>query len=128
MDMSLSVIGSALLGKIEIALAAQDVADLDNDRAVFHPAVEGRGLPSSVDALAAMNVPAAVRVAAEQAKGKEWQVKYDEALAKLRGKAPGKDAPLWSADLYHAWLALLGTLATPMKAPAEAARAPLGAT
>lgn len=94
--------------------------DVPTFSGLTHPAVAGRGMPSAVDALAAMNVPAALRIAAEQAKGQEWQQRYDEALTKLRGKAPGKDAPLWSADLYHAWLALLGTLANPMKAPAEA--------
>src|SRR3989304_9998352 len=49
MDMSWSVIGSTLLGIIEITLAAQDVADLDDDRAVLHSAVEGRRVAAALD-------------------------------------------------------------------------------
>lgn len=94
--------------------------DVPTFTGLTHPAVQGRGLPSAVDVLAALDVPAAVRIATEQDKGKEWQASYEAALAALRGKAPSKDSPLWSADLYHGWLALLRTLATPMKTPAEA--------
>lgn len=94
--------------------------DVPTFTGLTHPAVNGRGLPSAVDVLAAQGVPAAVRIATEKARGNEWQAQYEDALGALRGKAPGKDAPLWSGDLYHGWLALLHTLATPMKAPAEA--------
>jgi len=84
-----------------------------------HPKVPNRGLPSAVDVLAVLGVPAAERVGLAQAQGTAWQAPYQTELAKLRQNAPGSDAPVWS-DLYHGWLALLRTLATPPHAPPEA--------
>ncbi|MCC6622403.1 MAG: DUF3160 domain-containing protein [Deltaproteobacteria bacterium] len=94
--------------------------DVPTFTGLTHPAVPGRGLPSAVDVLAAMGVPAADRIARAQAVGQEWQAEYDKRLDALRGKTPGEGDALWAGDLYHAWLALLGTMARPLKTPAEA--------
>ncbi len=94
--------------------------DVPTFTGLTHPKVPQRGLPSSVDVLAALDVPAAARIALTQEKGKSWQDTYQSELAALRAKAPAQDDPLWTTDLYHAWLALLRTMATPMKTPAEA--------
>lgn len=96
-------------------------ADVPMFAGLTNPAVAGRGLPSSVDVLATLGAEAAMRIARAEAEGEIWQRDYLTELEALRAKTPGANDPLWATDLYHSWLALLRTLATPMKAP-DAAR------
>jgi hypothetical protein len=88
--------------------------------ALTHSRVNGRRMPAAVDPMAVFGIPAALRIARQEAAAAPWREDYEAALAALGAKTPAPGAPLFATDLYHAWLALLRLLATPVATPATA--------
>jgi hypothetical protein len=92
-------------------------------RALTHPRVPMRGMPSALDVLAALGVPRArahALAAAASASDEALAAAYRKALDALVGEhAQG----LAATDLYHAWLAALVTLARAHDVPADSAMA-----
>lgn len=77
-------------------------------RALIHPDVEERYLPTPLDPFAVWGSDAARRHALERDKGEDYFDAYKTALETLE-KDHGE---LATTDIYHAWLAVLATLAT----------------
>jgi hypothetical protein len=82
-------------------------------RALTHPEVPMRGMPSALDVMAALGVPRArehaLALASEgQAMDEAMAAAYRKALDELVGAHAGG---LAATDVYHAWLAALVTLA-----------------
>jgi len=86
-------------------------------RALTHPAVPGRGMPSALDVFAALGDARAREhaVAAAGASHRRYQAALDALAEKTR--AGGSLAGYASTDLYHGWLALLVAVATPPALP-----------
>lgn len=84
-------------------------------RALTHPGVEGRGMPSALDAMAALGVPRA-RTHALAVQPEDVAAAYRQALDALAGKHAGG---LAATDIYHGWLAALVALARAHEVPAD---------
>lgn len=81
--------------------------------ALTHPRVQGRRVPSAVDAMAMLGVSAALRQAPAQ------EVKYPGYGAALTALRERTAASTWTGDIYHAWLGVLLAVAQiPPAAPA----------
>lgn len=86
-------------------------------RALTHPEVPRRGIPSSLDVFATLGNAQARQHALT---AEEQRENYERALTALSDttRASGGGPPGYaSTDLYHSWLALLVTLASPPKLP-----------
>jgi hypothetical protein len=78
-------------------------------RALTHPEVPMRGMPSALDVMATLGVPRArVHALARLAADEAMAAAYRAALDELVGAHAGG---LAATDIYHAWLAVLVTLA-----------------
>lgn len=86
-------------------------------RALTHPAVPGRGMPSALDVFATLGDARAREHAVATAA--DFRERYQSALDALveRTRTEGSLAGYASTDLYHGWLALLVAVATPPELP-----------
>ena len=84
-----------------------------------HPEVPLRGMPSSLDVMAALGVPAARTHALEREPEESYAASYEKALDELIGKSKGSLVGYASTDVYHSWLAALLAIATPLELSAE---------
>ena len=90
-------------------------------RALTHPDVPMRGMPSALDVMAALGVPRAREHAlalSASASDEAMAAAYRQALDALVGAHAGG---LAATDIYHAWLATLVTLARSHDVPASMA-------
>jgi len=78
-----------------------------------------RGMPSSLDVMAALGVPAARTHALEREPEESYAASYEKALDELIGKSKGSLVGYASTDVYHSWLAALLAIATPLELSAE---------
>jgi hypothetical protein len=86
-------------------------------RALTHPDVPMRGMPSAVDVMAVLGAPRArVHALAQVSEDEAMAAAYGAALDKLVGAHAGG---LAATDIYHAWLAVLVTLARSHDVPAH---------
>lgn len=84
-------------------------------RALTHPDVRGRGMPSALDVMAALGVSRA-RTHALAVQPEEVAAAYREALDALAGEHAGGFP---TTDIYHGWLAALVALARAHELPAD---------
>ncbi|MDX9722445.1 MAG: DUF3160 domain-containing protein [Myxococcota bacterium] len=80
-----------------------------------HPSVKMRGMPSSLDVFAALGVPAAARHAREAVAAEEYAEAYGKALDALIAEHGSHEPGFFGTDIYHSWLAVLLSLATPLQ-------------
>ncbi len=104
--------------KIAVTLFPKRVGlDVTYFRALTHPDVKGRGMPTALDVFATLgNRRAAVHAATSAPELADAYRKNLDALSK-RTPQPGADRVYWSTDIYHSWLAALVALAQPFDVP-----------
>lgn len=95
----------------------QDVAFFS---ALTHPSVDQRGFPAALDVLASMGVDRATHHALHSVQSATWAAAYKAKLAELVADHGARPATFWSTDVYHAWLALLESLARHHDRPSAA--------
>ncbi len=117
-----------LQGALEPTLPRQTVllffprrAGLDVEwfRQLTGPDVDGRAVPAALDVLAVLGNDRARDHALSAAQGESWAAAYQERLTELARTVGGPGAGYGAADLYHAWLALVATLANPPALPPD---------
>ncbi len=94
--------------------------DTEVFKQLTHPDVALRGWPSALDVFATLGSATADAHARAAEREAAWFEAYGKTLDGLRATAPERLGALAPTDLYHAWLALLATLARPLDADAVA--------
>jgi hypothetical protein len=80
-------------------------------KALTHPDVAMRGLPSPLDVFAALGSARARELALAQAQAETWLAAYEVALDAQVAESKARPDSYFATDLYHGWLAVLSALA-----------------
>ena len=88
--------------------------DVEVFKELTHPDVPYRPWPRALDVYAALGVPAAKKHALEAENGEQWYDAYKAALDTLIAKNGKRPEGYFATDLYHSWLAMLVSLASPL--------------
>jgi hypothetical protein len=84
-----------------------------------HPGVELRGMGSALDVFAVLAEGRAKKHALEIARAEDYADDYRKVLDKLIAEQRARDEAYFSTDVYHSWLAVLVTLASPVELSEE---------